>query len=159
MRVGIVSLAAFRAFPVCMMVTDDTTRVAKTMSSSEERIPRPAVNTVRFRIAPSVAIALHLETIKRRARGALVTDVRFDFESKQSTRGEPRVTCSMAMAIFFIEELGALSAKAKARRDNSLVNDAARAVAATIKAIDDAERVAPVVVHSTSVDVGVERRA
>ena len=129
------------------------------MSSIQERAARPAMNTVRFRISHSVASALHLESIKRRARGALVTDVRFEYESRPSTRGEPRVTCSMAMAIFLIEELGALSTKAKARRDNTLVIEATRAIAATIKAIDDAERGAPVVFHATtSGNAGIENR-
>ena len=107
---------------------------------------RPIVTTLRLKIPRSVAEALQLPSIKVRARRAMVTDVRFDYDE---TRGSDiRVICSMPMAIFLVGELRNLDARAKARRDNVLATDTARAVAATFKAIEDGDRAAAAVSQS-----------
>jgi hypothetical protein len=93
------------------------------------------VNTLRFRIPKVVSIALQLGGIKRRARRALVTDVRFECDEKAGP-GEHRIKCSMAMAIYFVEELRQLETRAKAQRDNVLVAECARAKTTAFKAID-----------------------
>jgi hypothetical protein len=117
------------------------------------------VNTVRFKIAKSVAEALHLERIKRHARTALVTDVRLVYDDKNVAHNEMRITCSMAMAIFFVEELRHLSDRAKAQRNHVLVADCARATSAAIHAIDKAERAPTIAAHSSIVPAGIEHRA
>jgi hypothetical protein len=101
---------------------------------------RPIVTTLRFRIPRSVGEGLQLDSIKRRARGAMVTDVRFDYDEKKGS--DVRITCSMPMAIFFVGELRTLDSRAKAQRNQLLVNDTARAVGATFKAIEEGDRAA-----------------
>src|SRR5947199_10651890 len=98
------------------------------------------LNTVRFRIPHAVASALSLDTIKRRARQSGVTDVRFDYDGKSSSSRGDRIVCSTAMAIFFVESVGTLTAKAKAQRDRTMIADCAAAVAAAFKAIDDGDQ-------------------
>jgi len=117
---------------------------------------RPIVITVRFRISRAVGQGLQLGSIKRRARGALVTDVRFDCGEK---RGELRIACSMPMAIFFVGELNQLETRARAQRNHSLVADCTRAIAATFKAIEEEDRASLVVTHSPAPPPGVEHRA
>ena len=70
----------------------------------------------------------------------MVTDVRFDYDEKKGS--DVRITCSVPMAIFFIGELKTLDVRARAQRHQLLVNDTARAVAATYKAIEDGDRAA-----------------
>jgi hypothetical protein len=118
---------------------------------------RPIVITVRFRISRAVGQGLQLESIKRRARGALVTDVRFDCDEKRT--GELRITCSMPMAIFFVGELNQLETRARAQRNHSLVADCTRAIAATFKAIEDGDRASMATSPSPVNPPGVERRA
>ncbi len=101
---------------------------------------RPIVTTLRFKIPRAVGEGLQLNSIKRRARGAMVTDVRFDYDEKKGS--DIRITCSMPMAIFVVGELRALDSRAKAQRNQLLVNETARAVAATFKAIEDGDRAA-----------------
>jgi hypothetical protein len=101
---------------------------------------RPIVTTLRLKIPRLVAEGLQLASIKRRARGAMVTDVRFDYDEKRGS--EVRITCSMPMAIFLVGELRNLDARAKGQRNHILVSDTARAVAATFKAIEDGDRAA-----------------
>ena len=101
---------------------------------------RPIVTTLRLKILRSVAEGLQLPSIKVRARRAMVPDVRFDYDEKRGS--DIRITCSIPMAIFLVEELRKLDATARARRDNLLVSDIARAVAATFKAIEDGDRAA-----------------
>ena len=98
------------------------------------------VNTLYFRMPTSVAAALRLDTIKRRARGALVTDVRFDYDLKPKSPRGHRIACSTAMAIFLVEELGLLAAKARARRDKTLTLDCSNALTAAFKAIEESDR-------------------
>jgi hypothetical protein len=98
------------------------------------------VTTLRLKIPRLVAEGLQLASIKRRARGAMVTDVRFDYDEKRGS--EVRITCSMPMAIFLVGELRNLDARAKGQRNHILVSDTARAVAATFKAIEDGDRAA-----------------
>lgn len=102
--------------------------------------------TLRFRISKSVSTALYIETIKRRARQSSVTDVRFDVDDRRAGH-DVRVACSTAMAIFFIEEVRRLVAKATSQRNYSLVNDCERAIASTIRAIDEGDQGPPVAVH------------
>jgi hypothetical protein len=113
---------------------------------SADGLRRPIVITVRFRISRAVGLELQLESIKRRARGALVTDVRFDCDEKRT--GELRITCSMPMAIFFVGELNQLETRARAQRNHSLVADCTRAIAATFKAIEDGDQASIVANHS-----------
>jgi len=101
---------------------------------------RPIVTTLRFKIPRAVAEGLQLNSIKRRARGAMVTDVRFDYDEKKGS--DVRITCSMPMAIFLVGELRTLDSRAKAQRNQLLVNETARAVGATFKAIEDGDRAA-----------------
>lgn len=101
---------------------------------------RPIVTTLRFKIPRAVGEGLELRSIKRRARGAMVTDVRFDYEERKGS--DVRITCSMPMAIFFVGELRTLDSRAKAQRNQPLVNDTARAVAATFKAIEEGDQAA-----------------
>ena len=101
---------------------------------------RPIVTTLKLRIPRAVAEGLQLASIKRRARQAMVTDVRFDYDDKKGS--EIRITCSVPMAIFLVGELRHLDTRAKAQRNQLLVSDTARAVAATFKAIEDGDRAA-----------------
>jgi len=101
---------------------------------------RPIVTTLRFKIPRAVGEGLQLNSIKRRARGAMVTDVRFDYDEKKGS--DVRITCSMPMAIFLVGELRTLDSRAKAQRNQLLVNETARAVGATFKAIEDGDRAA-----------------
>jgi hypothetical protein len=117
---------------------------------------RPIVITVQFRIARVVGQALQLGSIKRRARGALVTDVRCDFAEKRS--GELRIACSMPMAIFFVGELKQLEARAQAQRNHSLAADCTRAIASTFKAIEDGDRASTAVRRTSVTPSGVEHR-
>ena len=95
--------------------------------------------TTRFKITRPVAEGLP-SSIKRRARGAMVTDVTFDYDEKKGS--DVRIACSVPMAIFLVGELRTLESRAKAQRNQLLVNDIARAVAATFKAIEDGDRAA-----------------
>jgi hypothetical protein len=88
----------------------------------------------------------------------MVTDVRFDFEERKSAP-QFRIACSMAMAIFFVEQLGALATKAKAQRDNVLIADCASAVKATLRAIDDGDRARPAAAVSPVLAPSMELRA
>ena len=101
---------------------------------------RPIVTTLKFRIPRLVGEGLQLPSIKRRARGAMVTDVRFDYDEQRGS--DVRITCSMPMAIFFVGELRQLDTRAKAQRNQLLVTEVARAVAATFKAIEDGDKAA-----------------
>jgi len=98
------------------------------------------LSTVRFRIPKAAADALHLNAVKRRARQASVTDVRFDVDERRSTSVEVKVTCSIAMAIFLVGELRAIGERAKAKRDTALDTACSHAVSSAFKAIDDLER-------------------
>jgi hypothetical protein len=109
---------------------------------------RPIVTTVKFRIPRAVAEGLQLDSIKRRARGAMVTDVNFDYEERRG--GDVRITCSMPMAIFFVGEFRQLEARAKAQRNHPLVAETARAAAATFKAIEDGDRAAAAAVAAAA---------
>ena len=101
---------------------------------------RPIVTTLRFKVTRDVGEGLQLKSIKRRARGAMVTDVTFDYDEKKGS--DVRITCSVPMAIFLVGELRTLESRAKAQRNQLLVNDIVRAVAATFKAIEDGDRAA-----------------
>ena len=116
------------------------------------------MNTVRFKIPKSVADGMRLERIKRNARTALVTDVRLTHDEKNVAHNEIRVTCSMAMAIFFIEEVRHLSDRAKAQRNYVLVTDCARAVSAAIQGIDKADRTPATASHTPIMSAGAEHR-
>jgi len=116
------------------------------------------MNTVRFKIPKSVAEGMRLERINRHARTALVTDVRLTHDDKNVAHNEVRITCSMAMAIFFIEELRSLSDRAKAQRNYVLVTDCARANSAAIHAIDKADRVPATASHTPMMSAGAEHR-
>jgi hypothetical protein len=118
---------------------------------------RPIVITVQFRIARTVGQGLQLGSIKRRARGALVTDVRFDCAEKRS--GELRIACSMPMAIFFVGELKQLEARARAQRNHSLAADCTRAIATTFKAIEDGDRASTAPRHTPVNPPSIEHRA
>ena len=96
-------------------------------------------STVRFRIPKTAADAMHLSAIKRRARQASVTDVRFDVDERRGT-SEVKVTCSIAMAIFMVGELRAVGERAKAKHDTTLVAACSHAVSMAFKAIDDADK-------------------
>jgi len=117
------------------------------------------LNTLRFRVPHSVVDALNLETFKRRARQSGVTDVRFECEAKSSSSRGPRIVCSTAMAIFLVEQLGPLSAKAKAQRDRSLMADCATAVASTFKAIDDGDQAPMHAIHAPTWTAGMNSQA
>ena len=99
------------------------------------------LSTVRFRIPKAAADALHLSAVKRRARQASVTDVRFDVDERRSSV-EVKVTCSIAMAIFLVGELRAVGERAKAKHDSALVSACSETVARAFKAIDDADKAA-----------------
>ena len=118
---------------------------------------RPIVITVQFRIARVVGQGLQLGSMKRRARGALVTDVRLDCAEKRT--GELLIACSMPMAIFFVGELKQLEARAQAQRNHSLAADCTRAIATTFKAIEDGDRASTVARHTPVNSPGVEHRA
>ena len=98
------------------------------------------LSTVRFRIPKSAADALHLSAVKRRARMASVTDVRFDVDERRSSSGEVRVTCSIAMAIFLVGEMRAIAERAKAKRDTALDSACSQAVSSAFKAIDELDK-------------------
>lgn len=117
------------------------------------------MNTVRFKIAKSVGEGMRLERIKRHARTSLVTDVRLTHDDKNVAHNEIRVTCSMAMAIFFVEELRHLSDRAKAQRNHVLVADCARAASAAFHAIEKAERTPAIATHAATISAGAEHRA
>ena len=116
------------------------------------------MNTVRFRIYKSVADALHLERLKRQARAALVTDVRLAHDEKGVAHNEVRITCSMPMAIFFVEAIRHLSERANAQRNHVLVADCARASSAAIRAIEKADRAPTVIAHAPMTPAAVEHR-
>jgi hypothetical protein len=116
------------------------------------------LNTVRFKITRAVAESLHLSTIKRRARQASVTDVRLDADSRGCARDEIRITCSTAMAIYLVEEFRRVDAHAKARRLPLLSTDCTRAIAATIKAIDEGDRGPAIAFHPPIFGSGSESR-
>ena len=97
------------------------------------------LSTVRFRIPKAAADALHLSALKRRARQASVTDVRFDVDERRSSP-EVKVTCSIAMAIFLVGELRAVADRAKAKHDTALVSACSETVTRAFKAIDDADK-------------------
>jgi hypothetical protein len=101
---------------------------------------------------------MHLERINRHARAALVTDVRLSRDDKGVAANEIRVTCSMAMAIFFVEELRHLSDRAKAQRNNVLVADCARAASAAFHAIEKADRAPTIAAHAPTMSAGAEHR-
>src|SRR5689334_3761835 len=106
-------------------------------------------STVRFRIPKTAADALHLSAVKRRARQASVTDVRFDVDERRSSV-EVKVTCSIAMAIFLVGELRAVAERAKAKHDTTLVSACSETVARAFKAIDDADKASLKPSHSAS---------
>jgi hypothetical protein len=116
------------------------------------------VSTVRFRIYKSVADGLHLEAIKRHARAAMVTDVRLAHDEKDVAHNEVRVTCSMPMAIFFVEAIRHLSERATSQRNHVLVADCARASSAAIRAIEKADRAPTVIAHAPMTSAAVEHR-
>ena len=116
------------------------------------------MNTVRFRIYKSVAEGLHLEAIKRHARAAMVTDVRLAHDEKDVAHNEVRITCSMPMAIYFVEALRNLSERAKSQRNHVLVADCARASSAAIRAIEKADRAPAVAPHAPMTPAAVEHR-
>lgn len=99
------------------------------------------LSTVRFRIPKAAADALHLSAVKKRARQASVTDVRFDVDERRSS-SDVKVTCSIAMAIFLVGELRAVGERAKAKHDTGLVNACSQAVSVAFKAIDEADKAA-----------------
>lgn len=98
------------------------------------------LSTVRFRIPKAAADALHLGAVKRRARQASVTDVRFDVDERRSNSVEVKVTCSIAMAIFLVGELRAVGERAKTKRDTALDQACSQAVSSAFKAIDDLDK-------------------
>jgi hypothetical protein len=100
------------------------------------------LSTVRFRIPKAAADALHLGAVKRRARQASVTDVRFDVDERRSNSSEVKVVSSIAMAIFLVGELRSIGERAKTKHDSSLVLACSQAVSAAFKAIDDADKAA-----------------
>ena len=116
------------------------------------------MNTVRFKIAKSVGDAIHLDRIKPQARAAMVTDVRLAHDEKNVAHNELRITCSMPMAIYFVEALRHLSDRAKAQRNHVLVADCARATSAAFHAIDKAERAPVVSTHTSVIPASVEHR-
>src|SRR6476469_732725 len=99
------------------------------------------LTTLRFRIPKTAADALQLGAIKRRARQASVTDVRFDVDERRSS-SDVKVTCSIAMAIFLVGELRAVGERAKTKHDTTLVAACSQAVTMAFKAIDDADKAA-----------------
>src|SRR4029079_16109763 len=109
---------------------------------------RPIVTTLRLKIPRSVAEGLQLPSIKVRARRAMVTGVRFDYDDKRGS--DIRITCSMPMAIFLVGELRNLDTRARATRDHLLVSDTARAGAATFKAIEDGDKAAAAAIQKRS---------
>ena len=116
------------------------------------------MNTVRFKIARALGESLHLSNVKRRARQASVTDVRLDADTRGCARDEIRITCSTAMAIYLVEEIRRVDGHAKARRLHSLSADCTRAIAATIKAIDDGDRGPAIVYHPPILGASTEGR-
>jgi hypothetical protein len=117
---------------------------------------RPIVTTLHFKITRPVGEGLQLNSIKRRARGAMVTDVTFDYDEKKGS--DVRIACSVPMAIFLVGELRTLESRAKAQRNQLLVNDIARAVAATFKAIEDGDRAAVAKSQQRTAAPDAERR-
>jgi hypothetical protein len=116
------------------------------------------LNTVRFKIARTVAEHLHLTSLKRRARQASVTDVRLLVESRNCSRDEFRVTCSTALAIYFVEELKRVANQAQARRNFTLSAECSRTISATIKAIDEGDRGPAIVYHPPTLGTSPESR-
>jgi hypothetical protein len=100
------------------------------------------LTTLRFRIPKAAGDALQLGAIKRRARQASVTDVRFDVDERRSSSTDVKVTCSVAMAIFLVGELRAVGERAKTKHDTTLVTACSQAVTMAFKAIDDADKAA-----------------
>lgn len=98
------------------------------------------LSTVRFRIPKTAADALHLSALKRRARSASVTDVRFDVDERRSSSVDLKVTCSIAMAIFLVGELRAVGERAKAKHDSALVSACSDAVSSAFRAIDELDK-------------------
>jgi hypothetical protein len=107
------------------------------------------LSTVRFRIPKTAADALHLRAVKRRARQASVTDVRFDVDERRSS-SEVKVTCSIAMAIFLVGELRVAGERAKAKHDTTLVSACSQAASMAFKAIDDADKASVKASHDAS---------
>jgi len=117
------------------------------------------LNTVRFKIGRTVAEQLHLTSLKRRARQASVTDVRLVVETKGCVRDEFRVTCSTALAIYFVEEIKRVASHAQARRNVALLAECSRAISATFKAIDEGDRGPAIVYHPPTLSTSTDSRA
>lgn len=114
------------------------------------------MNTVRFKIPKSVADGIRIDRIKRQARAALVTDVRLAHDDKNVASNELRITCSMAMAIYFVEALRHLSDRAKAQRNHVLVFDCGRAATAAFQAIEKADRTPAIASNAPVMSAGAE---
>jgi hypothetical protein len=93
------------------------------------------MNILQFEMAKTVAAAANVDGIKPRALASGVADVRFGTNTKNARSGHTRVTCSVAMARFLIEELRLVAALADSRKDGELLIDTALAVKAATDAI------------------------
>lgn len=89
-----------------------------------------AFSVVQFRIARSVADAVHVETVNARARAVGVAD-RLEYSTRDVRGGGYRITCGRVMAVYLIEEIKRVMEKA----EGPLVFDCAEAVMAGLKAI------------------------
>ena len=98
------------------------------------------LSTVRFRIPRAAADALHLSAIKRRARQASVTDVRFDVDERRPNSSDIKIICSVAMAICLVGELRAVGERARVKHDSTLLAACTHAVSMAFKAIDEADK-------------------
>jgi hypothetical protein len=114
------------------------------------------LNTVRFKIGKAVAEHLRMSSIKRRARQVSVTDVRLVVDTKGCVRDEFRVTCSTALAIYFVEEIKRVASHAQARRNVALSAECSRAISATFKAIDEGDRGPAIVYHPPTFGTSTE---
>ena len=101
---------------------------------------------------------MRIDRIKRDARAALVTDVRLAHDDKNVASNELRITCSMAMAIYFVEAVRHVSDRAKAQRNHVLVADCARAASATFQAIERADRTPAIASQVPVMSAGAEHR-
>ena len=105
------------------------------------------MSVIQFKIPKTAADAVDIGTIKPRGRAAGVADVRFGYNdnngSHGSLRGRIRITCSIPMAIFLVEQLrqrALVAGDAGTPEGGAIVVACTEAVAAAFKELEAADR-------------------
>ncbi len=100
------------------------------------------MSSLQFHLPRVVAEALPIETVSLRARASNIPELesaRLEYSTRDVPYGQVRVTCSLRIALYLVEELRMLAGQAEERHNSELLIACAQGVTEIFKAIDRGE--------------------